>query len=369
MPLYLERRGRLWYIRGTTGPAHRRQTVYESTGTDSREIAEEARVEREREIYRAAHHGEQAVKLFADAADSYLEAHADLGAEDVGHIHRLAQHFAATRLIDIGQAAADRACAALVSAEASPARKLRAVIAPLSAVLRHAARRGWCALPSLERPPPSRARTDWLAPADAVKLLDAAADHLRPLLTFLLCTGARVGEAITLDWSDVDLAEGTVNFRDTKSGYDRKGVHLPPKAIVALANLPHREGAVFRRRPTKAMVKRGELGAVYESVSGQFKTGWAGAWRRAGLPGWMSPHALRHTWASYFYVSTRDPMWLMREGGWRSLALVERYAHAMPSHLAPAIADVWGVANPAEFPAAVRARARAAGVQISEASA
>ena len=59
-----------------------------------------------------------------------------------------------------------------------------------------------------------------------------------------------------------------------------------------------------------------------------------------GMPG--APHALRHTWASWHYALHRDPLRLRAEGGWSSLALVERYAHLMPAGHEAAIGEFWG---------------------------
>jgi integrase len=379
VPLYLERRGRMFYIRGTAGPKGRRVAVNESTGTDRRELAEEELARREAEIFRAGVYGERAAVLFADAAASYQDAKPHLSAGDLKHLRRLVTHFAAAKLSAITQAACDRACRALVGAAATPATKLRAVITPLSAVLTHAARRGWCERPAFERPPPGPARTDWLTPADADRLIAAAAEHLRPLMVFLLGTGARAGEAIGLRWSDVDLTAGTVVFRNvpgeharrTKSGRDRLA-HLPPRAIAALGGLPHRDGAVFLR-PGPWRQGIGEDGKPrmvhgapmpYQGERGQFRTGWDAAWRRAGLAGHMSPHSARHSWASWRYCVRSDALDLMRAGGWSSLDLVARYAHQCPVDLAPAIVAFWG-AHPDQFPAAVRARGRSAQIPRS----
>jgi hypothetical protein len=65
----------------------------------------------------------------------------------------------------------------------------------------------------------------------------AASPHLQPLLHFILCTGARLSEALELRWEDVDLPALRVVFRDTKRGADRPAA-LPPAAVLALANLP-----------------------------------------------------------------------------------------------------------------------------------
>ncbi len=105
----------------------------------------------------------------------------------------------------------------------------------------------------------------------------------------------------------------------------RRNAALPPCVVAALANLPHREGPVFlsdKGRPYAD--RRGAYG-------GQIKKGWYGAIRRAGLDPELSPHDLRHTWASWYYALNRDLLALKIEGGWSSVALVERYAHLLPA--------------------------------------
>ena len=60
----------------------------------------------------------------------------------------------------------------------------------------------------------------------------------------------------------------------------------------------------------------------------------------------ISPHDLRHTWASWLYAASKDLLLLKAEGGWATLTMVERYAHLMPPELVPEIAKVWGGAHP-----------------------
>jgi integrase len=52
--------------------------------------------------------------------------------------------------------------------------------------------------------------------------------------------------------------------------------------------------------------------------------------RRAGLDPDYTPHDLRHSWASWHYAVHKDLLRLKQDGGWSSVALVERYAHLMP---------------------------------------
>jgi integrase len=62
--------------------------------------------------------------------------------------------------------------------------------------------------------------------------------------------------------------------------------------------------------------------------------------KRAKLSG-ITPHDLRHSWASWHYALHRDLLALKIEGGWSSVALVERYAHLMPTGLEAEIRAFW----------------------------
>ena len=86
---------------------------------------------------------------------------------------------------------------------------------------------------------------------------------------------------------------------------------------------------MFRRPDGHPYLRRRDGG-------GQVKTAFKGACRRAGIAD-FTPHDCRHTWASWFYAETPDIRALMELGGWKSLAMVERYTHLNPDHLAAAI--------------------------------
>ena len=179
-----------------------------------------------------------------------------------------------------------------------------------------------------------------------------AAGHLKPLLLFLIGTGARMAEAIYLDWRDVDLI-GTraIFWADRTKAGKRRNAGLPPRVVTALANLTHREGPVFlsdRRRPYAD--RRSTYG-------GQIKKGWYGALRRTGLDPELTPHDLRHTWASWHYALNRDLLALKQEGGWSSVALVERYAHLLPAGQEAAIREFLGWHQAGTDPRAAQARA------------
>jgi integrase len=323
MPLKLVRRhgSPFWYIRGSV----RGQPVDESTKTADKAAAEALRAKREWELTQGSVFGRRAVATFLEAAVSYMEA----GGER-RFIDRLLKRLGARPLASIDQAAIDRLARALYPA-ASPATLNRQVYTPISAVLRHAHKRGLCELREIERPRQPKGKVRWLTPGEASALVAACSPHMRPIVTFLLYTGARVSEALRLEWRDVDLTRGHVAFHDTKNGESR-GVPLHPEAIAALANLRHRTGAVFRKPDGQPYLPKDEGG-------NHIKTSFGTACRRAGIAN-FTPHDCRHTWATWHYAANRDLVGLQRLGGWKSERMVLRYAHVNESQLAPGIANL-----------------------------
>lgn len=242
------------------------------------------------------------------------------GGEQAGKrrfIAPLLRHFGKTRLSAIGQDAADTAARKL-HPDASEATRHRQVFTPLVAILRHAARRGWCEAPRLTRPKQAKARVRWITEIEAEALIAACPVHLRRIVVFLLYTGARVSEALTLDWRHVDLDRRHVEFIKTKNG-ERRGMPLHPRVVAELRGINNRTGAVFRRHD-------GAPYAPKEAAGGQFKTAWRTACKAAGLVDFR-PHDLRHTWATWFYRRTPDLVKLQKLGGWKTASMVLRYAH------------------------------------------
>jgi integrase len=323
LKLVLRPKSPCWIIRGrvTIGGAR----IEESTGTPERRIAEEIFAKRAHEIHREGLYGRAATATFAHAAASYLE-----GGGSKRFLAPALDYFAGTMLTKVDQDAIERG-ARKVYPDAGPATRNRQFFTPVAAVLRHAAEHGMCAMPMIKRPKQPKGRIRWLTIGEADRLIEEYWD--RALITFLFFTGARAGEALWLDWRDVDLARAHVTFRDTKNGTDR-GMPLHPRVVAALANLPHREGEVFRR-PDGLPYER-PRGGEDHSAGTRIKTAFTGACRRAGIPD-FHPHDCRHTWATWHYAANRDLGALMRLGGWKSEKMVLRYAHVNVGELAHTI--------------------------------
>lgn len=347
MSLKLVRRPKspYWYIRGTV----RGISVDESTGLSDRRQADEALAVRQAEIVTQSIHGPSAVRTFAEAALSYMEAGGDRS-----HLEPLIRHFGTKRLAEIGQHEIE-AAAKKLKPKAAPSTWNRQIFTPVSAVLHHAAAKRWCPKPVLARPKEPEGRVRWLSHAEAENLIENAG-NLKPLVIFLLATGARLAEALYLDWRQVDLERAHVSFLNrgaggvgTKNGLSR-GVPLHPRAVAALKELPHRQGAVFRRHygGTLWNGKKRPVGEPYADRGGegggQVKTAWKTMLKRAAISD-FSPHDCRHTWATWHYAANRDITALMQLGGWKSPTMVMRYAHVNAEHLSPTINKIWGEAE------------------------
>ena len=55
----------------------------------------------------------------------------------------------------------------------------------------------------------------------------------------------------------------------------------------------------------------------------------------------MSPHCLRHTFATWHYCVHRDLLKLKEDGGWQTITMVARYAKKMPDHYRSQIRKWW----------------------------
>jgi integrase len=334
MPLYVRAiKGRegLW-ISGTVSGVRVRQRAE----SNNPKLAREEAAIIEADILRSAWHGKRpGIHTLGQAVLSYLSAEPRAESEKA-RINRLLRAAGDVPLHSLDQEAADRLRDTMLRPNPAPGTVMREVITPLKAILLHAHRRKWCDAPQFETIRQTEGRTVCLMPHQVEALIAAAAPHLRPLLTFLVGTGARLGETLTLDWADVDLAGARARFWADQTKAGKSYVKpMPPATVAALAGLAHREGRVFLST----------LGGPYadrQGTGGQIKFAWTSACRRAALTD-ITPHALRHTWASWHYALHRDVLRLKTDGGWSSIALVERYAHMMPEGHEAAIRRVWGL--------------------------
>jgi integrase len=93
-------------------------------------------------------------------------------------------------------------------------------------------------------------RTGFVDHAQFTKLRNEMPAHLRPLITFLYFTGCRIGAALSITWSQVELEDGRVLLRlEGRQTKNEEPILLPLPIELGeeLSSLP-REGKVFDGR-------------------------------------------------------------------------------------------------------------------------
>jgi len=176
-----------------------------------------------------------------------------------------------------------------------------------------------------------KGRLRYLDPEEELKLLNAANEPLKTIIQVGIHTGLRIqSEALTLRWEDIDFKHGllTVRAAYAKSGESR-AVNLNSTVRVVLARL--------RKNSRSEYVFSKIDGSPYKSIRTAFET----ACRRAKLTN-VSPHTLRHTFASKLAMVGVDLRTIQELGGWRELEMLQRYSHLSASHKAEAVEKIAG---------------------------
>ena len=172
----------------------------------------------------------------------------------------------------------------------------------------------------------SRLKT--LSDEDINKLIAGATNKLtRDLITFLIYTGCRKGEALNLKWDDVDLKNDVIAVKGTKTKYDRYiPISKPLKAI--LRGIEKNQGFVyvFNRNGAKL---------------GNFRKSSMTACRNAGLKD-LRIHDLRHVFASKMVMNGTSLYITGELLGHRTTQMTKRYSHLVPDTLKKAVDEVWG---------------------------
>ena len=232
----------------------------------------------------------------------------------------------------------------------------RRILATLSTILACAERWG-----EIDANPMRRVKKVRVPPADtdrkftvltrseADAFLAACDPDWRPFFAFALATGMRLGELVALEHGDIGDADSTVQRSATLvyvKGHPRRWqVGTPKSGKIRTVPLGDRARAAYRAQCGRTVVRGLKL--VFPSLAGnryrtqgEFRTPFLRALRAAGVIT-VNPakprdpaerhvrfHDMRHTWATRHVEAGTAPEVLRRLGGWSSLAMVQRYAHA-----------------------------------------
>ena len=171
----------------------------------------------------------------------------------------------------------------------------------------------------------SRIKT--LSDDDIQKLITGATNKLtRDLITFLIFSGCRKGEALNLKWDDVDLQNGIIAIKGTKTKYDRYiPISKPLKALLSGIEKNQDCLYVFNKNGAKLT---------------DFKRSFHTACRNAGFKD-LHIHDLRHVFASKMVMGGTSLFITGSLLGHRTTEMTKRYSHLVPETLKKAVDDVF----------------------------
>lgn len=162
-----------------------------------------------------------------------------------------------------------------------------------------------------------------LTPEQAKQLLKELPEHLRELVLFSLATGLRQSNVLRLEWGQVNIELRHAWIQGTHSK-NRRPISVPLNDVAL---------EVVKRQ----IGKHAQRVFSYQGkpINSANTKAWRAALERAGIENFRW-HDLRHTWATWQRQAGTPTHELQRLGGWRTGAMVERYAHLAPDHLAHA---------------------------------
>ncbi|MFC1683091.1 tyrosine-type recombinase/integrase [Candidatus Zixiibacteriota bacterium] len=148
---------------------------------------------------------------------------------------------------------------------------------------------------------------------------ESKASHLKPILIMALDTAMRRGEIFNLRWEDVDFGRRAIQVKKTKNDQPRE-VPMTDRLYETLWDWK-------KKSLDKEYVFANTNGKSITTV----RTAFTVALRKAGIKDFRF-HDLRHTAASQMYMAGLDIKLIKEIGGWKTLAMVDRYSHLTTDH-------------------------------------
>lgn len=178
----------------------------------------------------------------------------------------------------------------------------------------------------IPRPRPEKRLPNVLSKEETARLLGAIRNPKhRTLVMLLYSSGLRVGEVVRLRAEDVDPERGLLRVRQGKGGKDRYTL-LSSKALAALRTYCE----AFR--PERWLFPGGRPNRPYTVRSVQHVVQQCA--RRAGIANPVTPHTLRHSFATHLLESGTDLRYIQELLGHQSSRTTQIYTHVTAARIA-----------------------------------
>jgi integrase len=328
MSLYKRKDSSAWWIKISAG----RGKIQQSTGTSNKREAQELHDKLKAQLWEQERLGVKPSRSWKEAVIRWLEETEDKAThhEDKSKLVWLDTYLGELMLDEISLDLIDVVRMAKLK-EASKATVNRYLALVRSILIRARDEWEW-----IERAPKirlfkeSNSRERSLSIVEVKALLHELPPHQHEIVLFALATGLRQSNAVKMEWSQInlELRHAWVKATQSKNG---KPIAIPLNE-TALEVLKRQIG----KHPTRVFTFRGMPFKAANTKA------WKNALERAGIEDcrW---HDLRHSWASFLRQAGTPTYELQRLGGWKTAAMVERYAHLGPDHLAHAASRLDGI--------------------------
>ncbi len=323
MPLY--KRNTTWWIDFTTPSGER---IKRSARTKVKRQAQEYHDKLKKESWEESRLGITTGKTWDEAAFKWVQT--TKGTANYGHnlqkLRWFQQYFGGMLLSEISR----KMIAEIIGLifENRTAGTANRYIAVVSSTLKTAVDEDWLVKkPHIQRYREDKKRVRWLNLDEYWHLLTYIPDYLKPMVQLSIATGLRQGNVKLLEWNEVDFAQ--------------KKIFIPPEKSKSgeQITVPLNEDALRVLRLARGMNKTYVFVRNGKRIMNPNNRDWRKALEQAGIENFRW-HDLRHTWASW-HVQNGTSIYVLKElGSWKTLTMVEKYAHFDSSHLAQYVGNV-----------------------------
>ncbi len=148
----------------------------------------------------------------------------------------------------------------------------------------------------------------------------------KAILELLYSSGLRVSELTTLDINDFDIKESLVRVKG--KGKKERIIPIGSKAVEAMENyLPER---ILLKKKSQALFLNNRGGRLTQRSIRRIVDKYS---RMVALKGHLSPHALRHTFATHLLHGGADLRSIQELLGHASLSTTQKYTHVDIAYL------------------------------------
>jgi len=318
----LRKRGKTWWVDFT---APNGQRIRKPTGTGDKTQAQEYHDWLKAEYWRQCKLKEPPRRTWQEAAVKWLHerSYKRTHQGDISKLKWCDQHLRGKYLDEIDRELIESIAAAKEAEGSSPATVNR-YLALIRAILQAACFEWeWIVkAPKIRLRKEANKRVRILTDDEAKSLMAVLPGHLADMMCFSLATGLRMNNVVGLQWSQVDLEKNLAWIHPDQSKTGKPiGVPLNDDAMEVLRKR-------WGKHETYVFTYHGQ------PVQRASNHAWYKAMKRAGIKGFRW-HDLRHTWATRHALAGTPLDALQELGGWKSQAMVKRYAHLTAGHLRP----------------------------------